>query len=134
MEDVKKLRVLVADDHIAMLRMIRDLLTHDFEVIGCASDGAEALAKHDALRPDVMVLDISMPGMSGLEVADRLRAAGCITPIVFLSVNQSPAVVNAAFSVGGNCYVSKTRAVSDLAKAIRFSMVGGGFVAVDRLS
>ncbi len=133
-ECIKKLRVLVTDDQIAILDVIRNLLTSEFEIIGCATDGAEALAKHDALRPDVMVLDVSMPGISGLEVAKRLRQAECMTPIVFLSVDQSQTAVDAAFSVGGTCYVSKARAVSDLAKAIRYSIVGGGFVALDRHS
>ncbi len=131
MEGIKKLRVLVTDDQIAILDTIRSLLAPEFDVIGCATDGAEALAKHNALRPDVMVLDVSMPGMSGFEVAKRLRASDCATPIVFLSVDQTQATVDAAFAVGGNCYVSKARAASDLAKAILHSISGGGFVAVD---
>ncbi len=128
---MKKLSVLVTDDQIAILDMVRNLLIPEFEVIACATNGVEALVKHDALRPNVMVLDVSMPGMSGFEVAKRLRAAGHVTPIVFLSVDQTQAAVDAAFSVGGNCYVSKTRAASDLPKAIRRSMCGGGFVAID---
>ncbi len=131
MESTKKLCVLVTDDQIAVLDTIRQILSSEFDVIGCATNGTEALAKHDALRPDVMVLDVSMPGINGLEVVRRLRNTNRMTPVVFLSVEQTQAAIDAAFAVGGNCYVSKTRTVSDLAKAIRHSISGRAFVAVD---
>ena len=89
-------RVLVVDDHEAMLAHLARLLQSEFTVAGLVPDAESLLEGWARARPDVIVLDISLPGCSGLEAARRLRAMKCAVPIVFLSFHQEPEIVRAA--------------------------------------
>lgn len=122
-------RVLIADDNEEMLARSSALLSADCEIVGTVMDGRSALDAADALHPDVIVLDISMPGMTGLEVASRLRASGSNVAVVFLTVHDESDVMRAAKVVGGLGYVLKRRLASDLAVAVREALAGRAFVS-----
>ena len=112
-------RVLLVDDNQAMLARAAAALGTTCVIVGQVQDGDHALMAAATLQPDVIVLDISMPGMSGLEVAARLRIAGSRAAIVFLTVHNDTEVVEAALAAGGSGYVIKARLASDLVLAVR---------------
>ena len=89
-------RVLLVDDNEEMLEVCAAVLSRGFVIVGSAKDGRAALRAADSLRPDVIVLDISMPGMSGLEVAARLKAAGSEAALVFLTILNDEEIILAA--------------------------------------
>jgi DNA-binding NarL/FixJ family response regulator len=115
----EQIRVLLVDDNQAMLERAAVALAASCLVVGQVQDGATALAAAAALEPDVIVLDISMPEMSGLEVAARLRAEGSSAAIVFLTVHDDAEFVQAAQAAGGIGYVVKPRLGIDLQHAVR---------------
>ena len=121
-------RVLLGDDHVPFNDKLRSLLTPHFDVVGAAHDGEEVIAAAQRLRPDVIVLDISMPGPSGIEVAKRLRREGCNAIIVFLSADDH--LSDAAIEAGGSAYVSKSLADSHLLQAITEAVAGWRYIAV----
>ena len=98
-------------------------------VVGTAHNGADALDAVGSLRPDVVVLDISMPGMTGLEVASTLRHQGSTAAVVFLTVHDDQDFVNAAHEAGGTGYVVKRRLVMDLMVAVQEARAGRSFVS-----
>jgi DNA-binding NarL/FixJ family response regulator len=114
-----RIRVLLADDHEAMLDRVARLLAAEFNVVGTATDGQQALDAAMELEPDVLVLDISMPVMNGIETARRLKEAGSETRIVFLTVHDDPDFVREALEAGALGYVIKHRIASDLIAAIK---------------
>ena len=122
-------RVLVVDDNEMVLARAAGLLSENCIVVGTARDGRSALEAARALQPDVVVLDISMPGMNGLEVASRLRNAGSDAAIVFLTVHTEEEVVMAAAESGAIGYVTKPRLASDLIFAVREAQAGRPFVS-----
>ncbi len=124
-----RIRVLLADDHKAMLDRVADLLADECDVIGTAIDGRQALEAAMELKPDVLVLDISMPVMNGIETAYRLKEAGAKTRIVFLTVHDDPDFAGEALEAGALGYVIKPRIVSDLLVAIKEAHAGRSFVS-----
>jgi len=122
-------RVLLVDDSDVILERATTTLAHECEIIGAVKDGQAALAAVGALRPDVIVLDISMPGMSGLEVAGRLRRAGSTVPIVFLTIHDDEELVLATQAAGGIGYVVKTLLSSDLVIAVNEACAGRRYVS-----
>ena len=126
---VQLTRVLIVDDNAGMLARAADALTPGCLVVGKARDGREALEAARTLRPDVIVLDISMPGMSGLDTAACLKEAGSTVAVVFLSVYNDDAFVAAARVAGGLGYVLKTRLDSDLMPAVQEALAGRSFVS-----
>lgn len=115
------IRVLVADDHMIARTGIRHVLESeaDFQVVGEAASGTEALALTLELHPDVVVLDISMPGVSGLEVAGRLRARSPDTRILILSMHDQAEYVLESVRAGAHGYLLKDTAATELREAIR---------------
>jgi DNA-binding NarL/FixJ family response regulator len=111
-------RVLLVDDNEFMLGRVAAVLRSSCAVVGTAKDGPSALAAVAALHPDVIVLDISMPGMTGLEVASRLRASGSTAEVVFLTVHEDTDLIEAASAAGGLGYVVKPRLTADLPLAV----------------
>ncbi len=126
---MSRIRVLLADDHKAMLDRVADLLADECDVIGTAIDGRQALDAAMELKPDVLVLDISMPVMNGIETAYRLKEAGAKTRIVFLTVHDDPDFAGEALEAGALGYVIKPRIVSDLLVAIKEAHAGRSFVS-----
>jgi two-component system response regulator NreC len=122
-------RVLLVDDNEAMLARAASALTPGCLVVGAAKEGQSALEAARNLHPDVIVLDISMPGMSGLEIASCLREAGSTAALVFLTVHDEEEIVSAAKAAGGIGYVVKSRLASDLAVAVREAVAGRSFVS-----
>ncbi len=116
-----RIRVLVADDHAVVREGIRAVLasTPDFEVVGEAGDGAEALDLAASLEPDVLVLDLTMPGLSGLTVAERLRTAHAATRVLILSMHDHPEYVLQAVRAGASGYVLKDAQPDELRMAVR---------------
>jgi DNA-binding NarL/FixJ family response regulator len=122
-------RVLLADDHAAMLAQAINRLTGVFEIVGSVGNGLDLLEAAAQLNPEVIVLDITMPDMDGIEAARQLRKAGCRAKLVFLTVHNDPDYVQAALQAGGIAYVVKSRLASDLVTAIREALAGRSFVS-----
>jgi DNA-binding NarL/FixJ family response regulator len=121
--------VLLVDDNEAMLTRVAAVLAPGCDVVGAVKDGPAALQAVRTLGPDVIVLDISMPGMSGLDIALRLRRAGSKAAIVFLTVHEGDEFVHAAKKAGGIGYVIKPRLACDLMHAVQEASVGRPFVS-----
>ena len=129
-DDAGRARVLLADDHPALLDRVSTLLAPEFSVIGAVTTGDQLIEAEAALHPDVLVVDISMPGMSGLEAAGRIRRRGSQVAVVYLSAHAEDDIVDAAWQAGALGYVTKTSLVRDLVPAIRAALEGRRFVSV----
>jgi DNA-binding NarL/FixJ family response regulator len=127
---VPQTRVLIADDHPAMLDEVRRNLNGDFAIVGAVGNGRDAVDSVLSLNPDVLVTDISMPDLDGLQVASALRGADSPTKIVFLTCHADQDYVEAALSVGAHGYVTKPRLSTDLVLAIMEAVEGRVFVSV----
>jgi DNA-binding NarL/FixJ family response regulator len=124
-----KIRVLLADDHEAILEQVRLELGEDFEIVGSVGNGRDAVEAVLRLHPDVLVTDISMPILDGLQAARRLRSSNCATKIVFLTIHSDPDFVAAALSAGAFGFVTKPHLSTDLIPAIREALEGHVFVS-----
>jgi DNA-binding NarL/FixJ family response regulator len=122
-------RILIADDLTPVLTTVTALLRDSFDIVGTASDGQSALDAIRDLAPDLVVLDMSMPGKNGLEVARELQAQGSTTKIVFLTVHEDADIVAACLSAGAHGYVVKALMDSDLIPAINDALAGRVFVS-----
>src|SRR5215213_8681843 len=124
-------RVLIVDDHGSWRRFIASALQADsrFEVVGEASDGPEAVEKAGALRPDLIVLDIGLPTINGIEAAGRIRVASPLSKILFFSEQRAAEIAEAALATGASGYVVKSDADSDLLPAIDAIVQGGSFIS-----
>ena len=127
---MRKLRVLLADDHRGVLELVRTLLKTEVEVVGCVDNGESLFDAAMELHPDVIVTDISMPKLSGIEAVDRLRESGCMSKIVFLTSHSDPDFVDAALKTGALAYVLKNSIATDLLFAIREAFVGRVFISL----
>jgi DNA-binding NarL/FixJ family response regulator len=122
-------RVLLADDEPDFLAVAARLLEPEFEIVKAVGDGEQVLKEATHLEPDVLVLDISMPVLNGIDAARRLRSAGCRAKIVFLTVHCDPEYVEACFAAGARAYVIKSGLVSDLPLALKEVLAGRSFVS-----
>lgn len=120
---------MLADDHQSVIAKVRGTLGEEFEVIGTAEHGGQAVDSVLMQYADVLVLDISMPVLNGFQVAKRLQDANCRTKIVFLTIHEDPDFVAAAFAAGASAYVIKSRLNIDLIPAIREALLGNTFVS-----
>jgi DNA-binding NarL/FixJ family response regulator len=125
----KKIRILLADDHNIMRRGLRLLLERqpEFEVVGEAADGRQTVEGVEATKPDVTVLDIAMPNMSGIEAAQRIRALLPQAAIIILSMHSDEGYVLRALKVGARGYLLKDSAENDLIEAIKAVAEGKAF-------
>lgn len=122
-------RVLLADDQEEMVQTVLLTLRDEFDVIGTAEDGTLAVELATRLTPDVLVLDVSMPLLNGIEAAFRLKERGSHARVVFLTVHADPEFVEAALSVGALGYVLKSALATDLVPAIRAVVQGDIFIS-----
>lgn len=117
-------RVLLADDQEEVLRTVTSMLEDEFEIVGLAENGKQVLELVIQRSPDVLVLDIFMPVVNGIETAACLKASGCPTKVLFITVHEDPEFLETAMSVGAVGYVLKARLATDLIPAIRSVMEG----------
>jgi DNA-binding NarL/FixJ family response regulator len=121
-------RLVIADDHCMVAEGIERILIDDYDLVEVASDGQALL---DAVRrhePDIVISDVSMPGLSGIDVLKQLRAEGSRVLFVFLTMHAEPALAAAGMRAGANGYVLKYAAGKDLLIALRQVMEGGVYV------
>ena len=126
---MSRARVLLADDHSVMLDRVGVLLNPSFEVVGAVPNGQEMISAGIHLDPDVIVADITMPGLSGIEAAQQLREAGCRAKFVFLTIHIEHEFVDACVSQGALGYVLKSHMKTDLIPAIKAALMGRKFIS-----
>jgi DNA-binding NarL/FixJ family response regulator len=121
--------IVVADDHPAMVAAVAGMLEqHGFAVVGRAADGEQALAAVREARPDVAVLDVQMPKLSGVEVAHRLVADGSASAVVLYTAFGDRALLGDALDAGARGFVLKEAPLSDLVRAVRLVAAGETYV------
>ena len=126
---LNRARVLLADDHSAVLDRVGALLSATFEVVGTVSDGQELISAAKRLNPDVIVTDITMPRLSGIEAAHQLREAGSGAKFVFLTIHVEHEFVDACVAEGALGYVLKSHMKTDLIPAIQDALLGRTFIS-----
>jgi len=126
---VPRMRVVVADDQPRMLEVVAELLGKSFDVVDSVPDGRAALEATLKLEPDLVVLDISMPGMSGIEVARNLRKNASKAKVVFLTIHEDAQILANCLAAGALGYVVKELADSDLIPAMNAALAGRLFVS-----
>ncbi len=122
-------RVLLADDHRSWLDRVTSLLKSDFDLVGVANDGQTLVGEAKRLQPDLIVLDITMPILNGIEAAHDIHESGPDIKLVFLTVHEEPEYVRACFAEGGLAYVKKSRLGTDLIPAIQEVLLGRTFIS-----
>lgn len=115
-------RLLLADDHALMLEGLARLLASEFEIVGTVNNGRSLLTEAERLRPDVIVIDIGMPELNGIEAARRLSKSLPSAKLVFVTQQLDPAYLHAAFSAGAKAYVAKQSAGKELVHAIHMAL------------
>jgi len=120
----KKARVLIADDHSLLLAGLRRLIEDSYEVVGTVEDGRALVAAAEQLKPDVIVLDISMPLLNGLDAARQVVKSVPDAKLLFLTMHASPTYATEAFKVGASGYLLKQSAASELPQAIEAVLNG----------
>lgn len=125
-----RIRVIVADDHEAVREGLRWMLRADdaVDVVAEAADGRELLARLDEVECDAVLLDLAMPGTSGLDVLAELRAANRALPIVVLTMHDEPSHVDRALALGASGYLLKSAARDEIIRALRAAVAGGAYV------
>jgi len=126
---LSRARVLLADDHSVMLDRVGGLLSSSFEVVGAVANGQEMISAGIRLNPDVIVADITMPGLTGIEAAQQLREAGSGARFVFLTIHIEHEFVDACVSQGALGYVLKSHMKTDLIPAIKAALMGRTFIS-----
>ena len=128
------LRILLADDNPAILDMLKRMLQKDFEIAGAVNNAASVLREAPELKPDVIVLDVSMGDLNGFDVTRQLRATKSTAKIVFLTVHEDFEFIRAAFDAGASGYVFKSRMNTDLRAALEAIKSGKVFIPDASLS
>ncbi len=126
---MNRARILLADDNAQLLEVTAKMLASSFEVVGTAQDGQELISKALLLHPDVIVVDITMPLMTGIEAARQLRKAGSAARLVFLTIHSEDEFLQACLEEGALGYVIKTHIKDDLVPAVNAAMAGKPFVS-----
>ena len=121
---MKRPRILLGDDHAIILDGLRRILEPHFEVVGAAEDGRALVAAAEKLRPDIIVVDISMPLLNGIEAARQIRKAHPQTKLIFLTMHPDATYATEAFRAGASGYVLKNSASSELVTAIQEALKG----------
>jgi DNA-binding NarL/FixJ family response regulator len=131
---VDKIRVVLADDHREMIAIVRGVLGDEYEVLDTAENGQQAMISVLALDPDVLVTDISMPILNGLQLARKIQKTNSRVKIVFLTIHEDRDFIAAAFTAGATGYVAKRRLSIDLVPAIEEVLKGHIFVSNSTLN
>ena len=123
-----RLRILVADDHTLLVEAFVKLLEPKYDVVGTAADGRELLIEAERLNPDIILLDLSMPKLNGLDAAHQIKQKRPDAKLIFLTVNEDPGLVAEAFRLGASGYLLKNSAASELFQAIQEVSMGRAYV------
>ncbi len=126
---MRRPRILLADDHRLLLDTLSSVLEPRCEVVGWVTDGRSLLEAADKLRPDIIVLDIGMPQMNGLDAGRKLKEKNSEVKLVFMTMNQDPYLVGDAFRAGASAFLLKQDAASGLTAAIERVLKGGTYVS-----
>jgi DNA-binding NarL/FixJ family response regulator len=121
-------RILIADDHRIFAEGLRGLLEPEFEVVELAADGQELVEAADTLRPEVVITDVSMPSLNGIEAAARLRELGLTARVVILTQHRDVAYARRALAAGAVGYVLKNAAATELVVAVHEALQGRTYV------
>ena len=125
---MRRPRVLLADDHALLLGAFEKLLKDECEIVGQAADGRALVAAAETLKPDVILLDISMPLLNGLDAGRQIKQKLRDVKLVFLTMNEDPDLAAEAFRAGASAYLLKRSAASELLTAIRQVMEGRSYI------
>jgi DNA-binding NarL/FixJ family response regulator len=121
-------RIVIADDHRLVLEALQNLLEPNYEVVGTASEGLSLLQTAPSLRPDVVIVDLIMPLLSGIEAALRLKTLMPAVKLIFLTMNDDPEIATKAMREGASAYRLKTSAPQEPFDAIRVALKGGTYM------
>jgi DNA-binding NarL/FixJ family response regulator len=122
-------RILLADDQEEMLQTLVEMLEDEFQIVGTAENGTRVLELTPLLAPDIVVLDISMPLLNGLEAALHLKQQCSLARVVFLTAHEDPDLVEAGMSAGALGYVVKSCLATDLVPALWRALAGKTFIS-----
>jgi len=125
---MKRSRVLLADDHLMLLDALKELLEPIYEVVGLVTDGRALLKAAEKLRPDIVVIDIAMPQLNGLDAGRQLKQSMPRVKLIYMTMNEDPYLVGEAFRAGASAYLLKQGAGLELNRAIEVVLKGGSFV------
>jgi DNA-binding NarL/FixJ family response regulator len=125
---LRRPRVLLADDHQMLVDALKRILEPRCEVVGTVSDGRELLKAAPRLQPDIVVLDIAMPQLNGLDAARHLKPIMPRVKLIFMTMNEDPDLVGEAFRAGASAYLHKQAAAFELTDAIERVLKGGSYV------
>ena len=117
-------RVLLADDHLLVAEALKSLLTPEFDLVGVVEDGRELVEAAGRLRPDVIVADVTMPHLNGIDAMAQLRQGGDRVPVVFLTMHRDATFARRALEAGASGFVLKHSAPAELVTAIRAALAG----------
>ena len=126
---MKRARIVIADDHSIILAGIRNLVEQDCDVVGQAADGNSLVEMALRLRPDLIILDIGMPMLNGIDAARQIRKAWPEAYFLFLTMHNSPIYLQEAMRVGNASYVLKTSAAEELRPAVQEALLGRPFIS-----
>ncbi len=126
---MSKIRVLLADDHEDMLYTVARLLQPEFDVVGTVTNGKALISAAERLKPSVVIVDISMPMLNGIDAVRQLKESGTEVQVVFLSIHESSDYVRAALATGALGYVVKPHLAAELKFAIRAVHAGRSFLS-----
>jgi DNA-binding NarL/FixJ family response regulator len=121
-------RILMADDHLMLLEAFRALLEPEFEVIGTVTDGRTLLEEFSRLHPDVVLLDVAMPLLNGLDAGRQLKAQRRSVKLIYLTMNPDPDLAGEALRLGASGYLLKTSAAHELKQAIHEALRGRSYI------
>lgn len=122
-------KILLADDLEEMRRTVASLLQEEFQIVAVAENGVQAIELALSRNPDLLVLDMFMPDLNGIETAFRVKASGCSCKVLFLTAHDDGDFVEAAMSIGALGYVLKNQLATDLIPAIHRVLNGGIFIS-----
>jgi DNA-binding NarL/FixJ family response regulator len=125
---MKRTRVILADDHTLVLEALKSLLEPEFEVLGIFADGHALVEAVPKLNPDVVVLDIGMPKLNGLNAGQRLKQLMPSVKLIYLTMNLDPDIACEALRLGASAYLVKSSSASELVQAIREAARGGSYI------
>lgn len=129
MESRHRAKLLIADDHTLLAEACKNLLEPEFEVVGTVDNGRSLLRMASELKPDVVVVDVAMPQLNGLDAGEQIKHLLPATKLVFLTMNLSPEIAAEAFRRGASGYVVKTAAAEELVRAIRRALKSESYLS-----